>query len=55
MPIDMTHCSDDDLVNCKNQHQTLNDGIMGKLQGLTLAQKIKLTDLMDKWIVNLKA
>ncbi len=55
MARDMSNCSDDDMTACANQHATLNDGFMGKLRGLTIAQKIKLTELMDKWITGLKA
>ncbi len=54
MSQDTTHCSDDDISACANQHVTLNNGVMGKLRGLTISQKVKLTELMDKWIAGLK-
>ena len=50
---DPTTCSPQDMTACLEKHATLDQGIMGKLTTLTLDQKTKLTELIDKWIAKL--
>lgn len=49
----MADCSTNQCDDWIQQHQNLDNGVMGKLRGLTLAQKQKLTAKIDIWIANL--
>lgn len=51
---DTSHITSDDMIACAQSQQVLNNGIMAKLGGLTISQKQKLSDLIDKWIATLK-
>jgi type IV pilus biogenesis protein CpaD/CtpE len=51
---DTSHCTSDDWIKWADVNQVLDNGIKAKLTGLTVSQKQKLTELMDKWIANLK-
>ena len=46
-------CTKTDCVNIMEQHATLDATILGKMAGLTLAQKQKLSTKMDEWISKL--
>lgn len=48
------NCTPEQMQACIEQHQTMNATIMGKLATLTLAQKTKLTELIDIWIAKLQ-
>jgi hypothetical protein len=51
----MADCSLDDCNKWIQQHAVLDEGILGKLQGLTVAQKQKLSELFDKWLEKIKS
>ncbi len=53
MAVDPSLCAPVDIQKCLEQHQTMDAGIIGKLATLNLAQKQKLSVLMDQWITKI--